>query len=258
MLWTHVISGLTPLKAMWIVPIRIRDRYLTARFRVGMSAKGRNFLFFPLLPFPPPTKKFPSPQLSLHKYWVLRLIYEMFMMWVGCWFWSNHKIRKPKFIRKPWTKHPRYVQVHWGLYTVLYMCQLLGVCKPILLLNVQTNPGSRRTNRPLCLQRNYPCVFGVLPQIRHDQPDLIQVTRFCPWALAKAGREGASCFGTVSLAKYSRPRSSITLTLALLYNRHKRDRRDEKEAKTITSTADNHLLIGITNQLLLFNILILF
>lgn len=144
-----------------------------------------------------------------------------------------------------------------GFVHTLYTHQLVGVCKPILLLNMQTNPGSRRTNRPLCLQRNYSCVFGVL-KIRHDQPDLIQVTRFCPWALAKAGREGASCFGTVSLAKYSRPSSSITLTLALLYNRHKHDRRDEKEAKTTTSTADNHLLIGITNQLLLFNILILF
>lgn len=33
--------------------------------------------------------------------------------------------------------------------------------------------------------------------------------------------------------------------------------RDEKEAKPTTSTADNHLLIGIANQLLLFSILIL-
>lgn len=178
------------------------------------------------------------------------------MMWVGCWFWSNRKIRKPKFVRKPWTKQPWYVQVHWGLYTSVLHMQI-GWSMQARSAPEHTNPGSHRTNRLLCLQRNYPCIFGVLLKIWHNQPDLIQVTQLCPHALAKAGGEHASCFGTISLAKYARTQSSIiTLTLALLYNKHKQDRRDEKEVKTTTNTANNHLLIGITNQLLLFNILI--
>lgn len=55
--WTCIIFDLTPRKATWILSITIRNRYSTALFRVGMSFKGRNFLFFPLFPFPPPTKK---------------------------------------------------------------------------------------------------------------------------------------------------------------------------------------------------------
>lgn len=96
---------------MWISPIRIRYRYSISLVRVGLTMKGRNFLFFLLLSFPPPIKKLPNPQVSLHKYWVLEIIYEMFMMWVGCWFSSNQKPGSPSLVRKPWTKHPPMVRM---------------------------------------------------------------------------------------------------------------------------------------------------
>lgn len=117
-----------------------------------MSLKGRSFLFFPLFPLPTQIKYLLSPQLSLHKNLVLRVIYETFMMWVRCWFWSNHKIRTPKLVRQFWTKHPWYAQVQWGLC----ICRLVGVYNPILLLSLYNVCGSHRPNRPVCIQSNYP------------------------------------------------------------------------------------------------------
>lgn len=49
----------------------------------------------------------------------------------------NHKIRKPKSLRKTWTKHPWYVQVHWVFTQTFYTCRVDGICTCILLLSIQ-------------------------------------------------------------------------------------------------------------------------
>lgn len=139
------------------------------------------------------------------------------------------------------------VQAHWGLW--------------IRALHVQTSwsmeapPAPEHPNQPWVTQNKQTTVAtGELPQhLRTPLGKLTQSARshpseaVCAWALAKAGRERMECFGAILLAKCARKWNSITLTSALLYNRHEHDRRDEKESKTTTSTADHHLLIEITN-----------
>lgn len=77
------------------------------------------------------------------------------------------------------------------------------------------------------------------------------------YALEKAGKECNKLLSNCLRGKVSHIMEQYhPFTVAPVYNRHKHGKKDEKEVKTSTTTANNHLLIGITNKLLLFNILI--